>query len=478
MKTKSYLINYACVLIIALLSTPAFGQDDNDLAKIKFFEAGNYNFDFTAGSLALFGPGSAGLQTSVAPIYPGPGRHLHNPAISAMCPRPLLVIDYNPNLVLDMASMFDLDSELNESIDESMEDHMEDDGVLTDASSAANLAHAGGIHSAALVIPMGYYSIAFGVDRAFNMDFKMMGTGIKAWADIEKEVGDDVEIVRMRTDIDITARFRMDMQRYSFAISNHPLPNLWTGIGVDWLACRGRVTGLVDIEGLMATGGREFIFGDPNDPWESSLDQSVMGDYKGNTWTLRLGGGWHPLRRLAVGANISLGHKLSMKGDTELVLHRLVAYDDDDGLDPENLSLSSPTETENIESPVDNELGIEFPSSMALGLALFTGPLTTTLDYQGFWGNFSLDYLDAHFELNPNHMLKLGLYTSHFSLSLGGILCSPEFVSDDEDWDGSLLPIPLLAIGGGGNLTSHLKVDVVTQIAPAPALKLSTEIQF
>ena len=158
-------------------------------------------------------------------------------------------------------------------------------------------------------------------------------------------------------------------------------------------------------------------------------------------------------------------------------LHRLAAYSDEDGIDPSELSLSTPTETVIVESPVDDTLGLEFPSNLSLATALVLGPLVTSLDYQYYWGDFSLRYLDSRFDLNPKHAFKFGLYTPIISLSMGAILCAPELVHDD-GWQEDLIPLPSLALGGGGRITRNLRLDIISQILPSPSVKISTGVLF
>jgi len=466
------------VPVLTTCPTTVCGQDENDLAKITLFEGGRIDMSLGAASLALLGPGAAGLQTSVAPVYAGPGRHLQNPALLGMARRTLLAVDYGPELSLDLASRFGLGDEIAESTEDALSDHLADDGEIRSSDATARLVHPGGLRGAALLQPAGPVAIAAGLDRAFELDFSLLASGMQGWADIEKQVGDQTEVVHMRADLDLSSSLQMMSQRYSLAVGGQLRPDLWAGAGFDWLSCQASVDGRLDVEGMMSTSGREFAFGDPADPWENSLDQSLTGLYEGGTWILRMGAGWRPFSRVSIGASYQHGQPLDMPGTAEIVLHRLAAYDEEGGIDPSELSLSSPTETEEFTSPVDDHLRVDFPRSFAVGIAFLAGPLTTTLDYQAFQGNFSLAYLDSHFELGPRQLFKLGLYTPHVSLSLGALLSEPRFLIDGEWKEPGMIPLPLLALGGGGRIMDWLRVDAVFEAAPTPAFKISTGILF
>ncbi len=477
MNFRNRTIALSSLLMLAVVGSPAIAQDDDELAKVQHFEGGRFDLSIGAASLALLGPNAAGLQTTVAPIYPGPGRHLHNPALLAITQRALLAADVGPRLDLDLASLFDLEGELSEAGDDLFEDHLADDGVLVSSRAGADLRHPGGLSAASLVMPTSSACIAFSIDRAVDLDLGILATGIQTWADIEKEVGDVTEQVHMRADLDFSARLRLRAQRYSVAAGYTPRPDLWAGIGVDWLACLAQVNGLADVEGLMATGGREFAFGDPNDTWENSLDQSLNGRYEGSTWGLRLGGGWRPIARLAIGITWQHTMALDMRGEADLELRRLAAFDDG-GIDPGSLSLSQPTETEIVESPVDDRMSVEFPRSLTLGLASYLGPISFSLDGSLYGGDFRLAYLDASTELRPRTLVKAGFYTAGFSLAAGLLLVEPRLVLDGEVTEPGLLPMPLLSLGGGRRVNDHLRLDAVLSAAPLPGLRLSGTLLF
>jgi hypothetical protein len=470
-------IALSSLLMLSAAAAPVVAQDDDQLAKVQHFEGGQLDLSIGAASLALLGPNAAGLQTTVAPIYPGPGRHLHNPALLGMSQRALLAADVGPRLDLDLASLFDLNGELSDASDDLFEDQLADDGVLVSSRANAGIRHPGGLSAASLVLPTSPARLAFSVDRAIELDLSLLATGIQTWADIEKEVGDVTEQVHMRADLDLSARLRLRAQRYSVAAGYAPRPDLWAGVGLDWLACLAQVNGLADVEGLMATSGREFAFGDPTDPWENSLDQSLSGRYEGGTWGLRLGGGWRPHPRLAVGLTWQHTMALDMSGQADLQLRRLAAFDDG-GIDPGSLSLSQPTETEIVESPVDDHLSVEFPRSLTIGLASYLGPVSFSLDGSLYGGDFRLAYLDASSELRPRTLVKAGIYSSGFSLAAGVLLAEPRLVLDGDVTEPGLLPLPLLSLGGGGRITDHLRLDAVLSAAPLPGLRLSGTLIF
>lgn len=477
MNARYCTIALSSLLMLALGVSDALAQDDDHLAKIQHFEGGRLDLSLGAASLALLGPSAAGLQTTVAPVFPGPGRHLHNPALLAMTRRVLLAADIGPSLDLDLAGRFDLDGELAEASDDLLAEQLAEDGVLNSSRARARLTHPGGISAASLTLPVEPAHLAFSVDRAFALDLSLFATGVQGWADIEKEVGDATETVAMRADLDLSARIQLLAQRYSLALAYAPAPNLWAGVGLDYLSCLARLDALADVEGIMATSGREFVFGDRNDPWESSLDQSLRGRYAGDSWTLRLGVGWRPLPRFAFGLSCQRSAPLELRGAADLELRRLVAYEDG-GLDPGSLSLSQPTETERVESPVDDRVSLRFPGSLTLGAATWLGPLNLTLDGSLYAGEFELGYLDARAALRPRGLIRAGLYTGGFSLSAGALLLEPRLLLDGELEEPGLLPLPLLSLGGGRRFGEHLRLDALLSAAPLPSLRLSGTLLF
>lgn len=477
MNTRFSIFVLSSLLMMTLVSVTAFAQSEDDLAKVQHFEGGHLDLSFGATSLALLGPSAAGLQTTVAPIYPGPGRHLHNPALLGMTGRALLAADVGPNLGLDLASLFDLDSELARANDDMLADMLADDGVLVSSRASADVKHPGGLSSASMALPTSHGNLAFSVDRAFDLDLQLLATGIQSWVDIEKQVGDVSEVVHMRADLDLSTRLRLRAQRYSAAVGYTPLPDLWAGVGIDYLSCLAQVDGLADVEGLMSTGGREFTFGDPTDPWENSLDQSLSGRYEGGTWALRIGAGWRPHYRLALGLSWQYSAPMDLNGEAELQLRRLSAYDEG-GIDPASLSLSQPTETEIVDSPVDERLEVAFPGSVTLGVASFLGPFAFSLDGSLYHGDFRLAYLDAATELRPLTLVKFGIYSSAFSLATGVLLAEPRVTLDGETDELGMLPLPLLSIGGGKRITEHLRLDALLSAAPLPSLRLSGTLLF
>lgn len=476
MNTPRWMIDAPRFLVVAALALGlprlASGQDDDSLAKIQHFEGGQLALTMGATSVALLGPGVAGLQTTVAPIYPGPGRQLHNPALLGLVGRPLLSADLGPRLGLDLGGMLGLDDELVSRTDDLLEDHLADGGTLVASTADASVFHPGGLGTAALILPLPAGTASFTIDAPFALDLDLLATGLQAWADIEKTLGDQTETVLLRADLDLSARLRLRARRYSVAMGLRPLPDLSVGVGVDWLAYRAQVDGLADTEGIMSTGGREFSFGDPNDAWENSLDQSVHGDYAGHGWTLRLGAGWRPVPRLALGLVLQASPPVELPGSAELSLRRLVAYADG-GIDPAQLSLSQPTRTEAVDSPVDDRFRLALPGSLGLGAASFLGPVSLSLDGSLFWGDGSLRYLDTELALRPRGLLKAGVYSGPASLSLGVLLASPRVVFDGETHASGLLPLPMLTLGGGARVGERLRLDAMLSAAPLPSLRLS-----
>lgn len=477
MNTRFCIIALSSLLILPTATEDALGQDDDQLAKVQHYEGGHVDLSFAATSLALLGPGAGGLQTTVAPIFPGPGRHLHNPALLGMSRRVLLAADIGPRLDLNLASLFDLDAEVAEATDDFLAEQMAEDGTLVSSQADASVSHPGGLGAASLTLPARSAALAFSMDRALDLDLQLLATGIQSWADMEKEVGDRTESVALRADLDLNARLRLKAQRYSAAVGYAPRSNLWAGLGFDWLACLAQVNGLADVEGMMTTAGREFVFGDPEDSWENSLDQSLDGRYEGGAWALRLGGGWRPLPRLALGLSWQYTSSLILAGDADLTLRRLAAYEDG-GIDTAELSLSSPTETEIVESPVDETLRVAFPGSVTLGLATFCGPFSVSLDGTLYTGSFRIEYLDAIADLRPRGQIKTGIYTRHLSLSLGLLLAEPFLLIDGESEEPGLLPLPTFTLGGGRRFGDHLRLDALLSAAPLPSLRLSGTLLF
>jgi hypothetical protein len=458
-------------------ATPALAQDDGELAKIQHFEGGALRLSLGAASLALLGPGIAAHQASVAPIHPGPGRQLHNPALLGMLRRPLLSADVAPRLDLDLGSLVDLDARLREETDALLADHLSEDGLLVASRGEAAVYHPGGLGAAGLVLPGPLATLALGIDAPFALDLELFATGIQAWSTIEKTVEDHTETIALRADLDLAARLALRARRYSLALGRELTPVLWCGAGLDWLELSARVDGLADTEGMMATGGREFAFGDPGDPWENSLDQSLVGDFAGHGWTLRLGLGWRPLRALAIGLVYQRGPAVALTGEAALSLRRLVAYADG-GIDPSALSLSQPTQTEVVSSPVAETLTVELPGSLSLGVAARLGPLTASLDGSVFQGDFRVAYLDAEARLRPAGLAKLGLAAGPCSLSLGALFARPQLRFDGETEHFGLLPLPMIALGGGTSLGRHLRLDAALAAAPLPSLRVSTTLRF
>jgi len=468
---------FSALSMLPLAALPARAQDDDELAKIQHFEGGTIRLSLGTASLALLGPGVATQQASVAPIYPGPGRQLHNPALLGMLRRPLLAADIAPRLDLDLGRFVDLDARLSEETDDLLADHLAEGGELVASRGEAAVYHPGGLGAAGLVLPGALGTLALSIDAPFALDLDVLATGIQAWADIEKTVEEHTETIALRADLDLAARLTLRARRYSLAVGRQMGPDLWLGAGVDWLELSARVDGLADTEGMMATGGREFAFGDPSDPWENSLDQSLTGDYAGRGWTLRLGLGWRPLPALAIGLVYQRLPSLALEGEAALSLHRLAAYADG-GIDPSELSLSRPTETEVVTSPVGETLTVELPSSLSLGLAGRFGPLTASLDGSLFQGDFRVAYLDAEGRLRPAGLVKVGLATGPLSLSLGLLLARPQVHVNGETKEFGLLPLPLFGLGGGARLNDHLRLDAALGAAPLPSLRVSAALLF
>lgn len=465
----------SAVSILSALAGPVSAQDDDGLAKIQHLEGGQLRLEVAAASFALLGPGIGSQLGSVAPVYPGPGRQLHNPALLGMVRRPFIAADLAPRLDLDLGQLVDLDARLSEETNDLLADQMADDGLLVASRGDAALRHPGGISAAGLVLPGRHGALALAIDEPFRLDLELLATGVQAWADIEKSVGDETETVALRADLDAALRLALRVRRYSLAVGSEVAPGFWLGAGVDWLALSARVDALADTEGVMATSGREFSFGDPNDPWENSLDQSLAGDYAGQGWTLRCGLGWRPFSRFALGLVYQRTPALNLSGEAALALRRLAAYEDG-GIDPSELSLSRPTETVAVTSPVDDAIAIELPGSLSLGLASFLGPLTVTLDGSLFQGDLRVAYLDAAGSLRPVGLAKLGLATGPLALSAGVLLARPRLSLDGETESVELLPLPLLGIGGGLRFGQHLRLDAALAAAPLPSLRLSAAL--
>ncbi len=465
------------IAAIALFASPALAQDDDELT-FQRFEGGSFALEVSAAGLAMLGPGAGGLYATVAPVYPGPGRHLQNPALLGMNDKSALAFDLTPSFGLDLGDLMGLDDSVSEATDDFLEDNLASDGVTNYSNTRAEILGENDLTGTAIVFPAGRATLAFSMDEALDLNFGMIASGVRTWGEIEKDIGDDTETVRLRFDADMSSRVKIEARRYSFAAGTELQPGLWFGAGVDVVKYRAQMLALLDVEGIISIGGREFVFDDPNDPWDNSLDQSLNGLYEGSNYVLRFGGGWQPAKRISFGFGITQGRKVDLAGEADLVLNRLIAYDGDKGLEPSKLSLSKPTETERVESPVADQLALEFPGSASIGMALMLGPFTMAFDYQTFWGDFSMSYLDSYLNLHPEHMGKFGLYTSHFSFSAGAMLSSPVYYMDDTLEEPGTVPLPLLALGIGGNITSRLRLDLTVDAAPLPALKVSTGILF
>jgi hypothetical protein len=153
--------------------------------------------------------------------------------------------------------------------------------------------------------------------------------------------------------------------------------------------------------------------------------------------------------------------------------------DKEEILDPAKLDLSMLTYTELVNNKDYNEMTINLPKHLRLGVAYRFNSFEGHLSYGRYFHEFSFEYGDGRIGVKLKNTLRLGIGYKYVQFGIGFITVETVLVGSEvlEDANTKLL-FPLVSLGTGFNFAEKYRLDITVVSVPMPILRMSLGYRF
>jgi hypothetical protein len=243
------------------------------------------------------------------------------------------------------------------------------------------------------------------------------------------------------------------------------------------------INGLLAPEGIFTRRGIEKSFNDPGAGWQNDFYSSMNGDFAGGAWGMKTGFAYQPNDRFCLNLLMNYPGNMTLNGEMEIIQYFYPALnlnaDEAAGEEIFNLdniqNFAQPTETVLADNQPSNQLTINLPRSIALGVAYrgisftlsaYSGELSYAYDLarDGNWVTYSRG-------LKPKFGFLLGFDIKYLQLSLGAIAVD-EVVSGYLDSENkpiepmSGIYIPRFNLSTGFRVAQNWRTEVLLLSSP------------
>lgn len=435
-------------LLLLLLSAPVVvAQADDEEAKpeMSLWRGGNVDLTFRLGFNSSNTFGSSGYGGLLSPrIRSGAAAATGNPAELANLRTSEFIFDGSLMPVLKRGTF--LSNEVSSILDEEVSGAMND--ILDDPDQVNFLpggyrSHtqfrgvSGGVRppfpSISMAVPLGSRAtLAFATHQPINAEFGMLATGINT--QIAQEQGSDDVSIRFDVlmNISIATRMTLNMNAFTTALGVSVLEDSRFGdldMGVSF--SRYQMSSFRNLEAdftgmVVVSRADERFFNNPDDPnldfangESNALYMRARGDYKDtqNGYSIGLTYRAPVLRRVTLSALYTKMPTFTLTdpnayGDAFLPVFAIgddvLGGDLKVKLDTLQAAKPNLTTRRDVSSLID-DMTVQLPSSMALGMDVGLGCHTLTLNYTKYSGELSLAFGDNYLGKKSAHGVGFGM---------------------------------------------------------------------
>ena len=428
---------------------------------------------------------SAGI--GITTLRPTPAAVYWNPAGLAFLKRGGIIIEAVPKLSYSP----DLSESINEEVDAALEDfdRLEDlDPIQQTPMIYPDFtlnAGQGGQAIASMVMAVPYRNFFLGMSyyRAFSLGLNLIGAGVETKISTQEDDPLDNATIFTRTDINILLNFDADV--VSFGAGRMLTDRLGAGLTLSHLSANTTINGILAPEGVFTRRNSESSFNDPNDIWQNDFYSSMNGDFHGGSWGVKAGLAYQPSERLCFDILLNFNGDMTLEGEMDIIQYSYPALnlnaDEDAGeeaFNMDDINPAQPTETVLADNESSDELKINVPTSISLGMA-YRGVSFTMSSYSGelsYAYDLARDGIMATYSrgLKLKYGFLFGFDMKYVRLGIGAI-AADEVVSGYKEkeelpnGEEQVVPVepttgiylPRFSLGTGFNINPDWKCDIL-----------------
>ena len=461
----------AVFIALSLLIIPLSYGDDI----LETFIGGVYNMSIMQNSALLSGIGTyeTAAGVGITTLRPTPAAIYWNPAGLAFLKNGGIIIEAIPEISYSP----DIAETVNEEVDAQLASF---DTSSTFTKIYPDFTLEGGqgaqaVSSMAFAFPYQNFYFAFSYCQNYSLQMNLIGAGIENVLISEELNPNDNTTIFIRTDVNLLLDLVAD--EVAFAAGRKITDYLGVGMTLSRYNADANIIGILAPEGVFSQHGSEKSFNDPSAGWQNDFYSSMEGNFNGSAWGTKIGVAYQPKEWLSVNFMASVHQNLVLDGDMEIIQYFYPALnlDPDEAAGEENFDIgkvspTQPTETILADNLPGDELKIDLPSSVSLGVAYRGISLTMTGYSNQLSYSFDLarDGIPATYArgFKPKYGFLLGFDLKFLRLSFGGI-AGDEIINGYKDDNGVPeiptldLIIPRFNLGTGFKIGENWKMDIL-----------------
>ena len=475
------------LLVAAVLISASFNPSYSGDNLLESFNGGMQDMTLFGNSALTIGIGGyeAAAGIGITTLRPTPAAVYWNPAGLAFLKRGGIIVEAVPKLSFSP----DMSESINEEVDTALEDfkRLEDldpsqqtsvidpDFTLTAGQGGRTIA------SLAMAVPYRDFFLGLSYYRAFSLGMNLIGAGVETNISTQEEDPYDNATIFTSTDINLLLNFEADV--VSIGAGRMLNDELGAGLTLSRINANSTINGILAPEGVFTRRGSENSFNDPNDVWQNDFYSSINGDFNGGSWGVKAGLAYQLNERICFNMLINYNGDMTLEGEMDIVQYFYPALnlnaDEDAGeeaFDLDNIeNFAQPTETVLADNEPSNELKINVPTSVSLGMA-YRGISFTLSSYSGelsYAYDLARDGIMATYSrgLKLKYGFLFGFDMKYVRLGIGAI-AADEIVDGYKDSDGAPVEpttgiyIPRFSLGTGFNINRDWKCDILLMGMP------------
>jgi len=461
----------ALFIALSLLIVPVSKGED----VLETFNGGVQNFTLMQNSALLSGIGvyetAAGI--GITTLRPSPAAVYWNPAGLAFLKSGGVMFEAVPQISYSP----DITETLNEEVDAELAtfDQSPTTTIIYPDFTIEGGQESQAVSSLALAFP--YYDFFFGFSycKNYSLQMNLIGAGIENVLISEEQNASDNTTIFIRTDLNLLLNLVAD--EISFAAGRKITDYLGVGMTISRCSADLNINGILAPEGVFSQHGSEKSFNDPSAGWQNDFYSSMIGKFAGSAAGFKFGVAYHPKEWLSVNLLASIRQNLVLDGNMEIVQYFYPALNlnpdeaaGEESFDIGKVSPAQPTETNLADNVPGDELKIDLPSSVSLGVA-YKGVSLTLTGYSnqiGYSFDLARDGIPATYArgFKPKYGFLLGFDLKYVLLSFGAI-SGDEVINGYKDDNGvPELPtldviLPRFNLGTGFQINEDWKMDIL-----------------
>ncbi len=467
-----------------LLTIPAIAQDNTELTE---FSGGNIAFDMTMYSGIMYGIGSRNLASNSTMTGPGVESLYWNPAALGFMETGQFHVDYAPPVYFQPDRFYDFQTKLNSSIDKEFRPqhvagtpykHPE---LNTEFNSGTRL------HSFGLAVPYKDFAFAAAWANPFELEMNFLVTGFSAF--MRQDGATASEDIAFRFSGAVNGNLNLFADQFSLGFAYRPTEKFSAGFTLERYSSTAKLVSDVNFYGSLSIGGGEpELFNDATKGYNNSLFTIARGKMEGSGWGMRYGFAFRPDNKsdITLSGNlpveITLNGKLSIENNTP-------AFYAGGTIDPDRIDPVQTTRSNRVVY-TSERMVMRLPGSLNIGYsrnfnwALFTAnfgfgfnELSVTYGNSEQVEDNEPVYREYTQGMSPGFDFRIGADFGLLKI-LGGAIFADEVKKGYPDNTTTSMVVPLFALGLGGAIDEHVRIDSYIIAVASPFSRLSLSYNF